>query len=108
MPNSKPGGPGCLSLSEISLNRGTPISYQYNLKLATLQHMFFRLNNIHGLKLTKFHKFLEQEMEYDSPTNLAKYLKISELQYQLQLVLQGTIFNNQVTINCCLFCRLTK
>jgi hypothetical protein len=27
---------------------------------------------------------------------MAKYLKISKLQYQLQLFLQGTIFNNQV------------
>jgi hypothetical protein len=71
-------------------------TYQYNLKLATLKHMIFRLNNIHGLKLTKFHKFLEQEMDYDSPTNLAKYMNISKLQYQLQLFLQGTIFNNQV------------
>ena len=36
-------------------------TYQYNLKLATLKNMYlFRLNNIHGLKLTKFHKMLAQ------------------------------------------------
>jgi len=29
----------------------------------------FRLNNIHGLKLTKFHKLLAEEIDYDSPCN---------------------------------------
>jgi hypothetical protein len=44
--------------------------YQYSLKLATLKNMYlFRLNNIHGLKLTKLHKLLTQEMDYDSPHN---------------------------------------
>ena len=45
-------------------------TYQYNLKMATLKNMYlFRLNNIHGLKLTKFHRLLAQGMDYDSPRN---------------------------------------
>jgi hypothetical protein len=31
-----------------------------------------------------------------APAIMAKFVKISKLQYQLQLFLQGTIFNNQV------------
>ena len=33
------------------------------------EHVFIWLYNIYGLKLTKLHKLLAQEMDYDSPRN---------------------------------------
>ena len=91
MPNSKPGGPVCLSLYGTSLNRRTQFKAGY-----IEEHVPFRLNIFMTLNQPSFTNCWHKEWTTITHTIRAKYLKISKLQYQLQLLFQETIFNNQM------------